>query len=69
MTALNALAKHYGISVGVEGEPGNGYEGDDRPPPLHKRIEAGKFGAPAANGAGYQESASAAPAEGGDQTT
>ena len=42
VTALNALAKHYGISVGVEDEKKVG-DDDDRPPPLHKRIEAGKF--------------------------
>ena len=47
MTALNALAKHYGISVGVEDEKGGGGHDDDRPAPLHKRIEAGKFQAPA----------------------
>ena len=50
VTALNALAKHYGISVGVEDEK-VAADGDDRPAPLHKRIDAGKFRVPAANGA------------------
>ena len=49
VTALNALAKHYGISVGVEDEKAVGDE--DRPAPLHKRIDAGKFDAPRPNGA------------------
>ena len=50
VAALNALAKHYGISVGVEDEKGGG-DDEDRPPPLHKRIDAGKFVVPRANGA------------------
>ena len=48
VTALNALAKHYGISVGVEDGAG---DDEDRPPPLHKRVDAGKFKVPRANGA------------------
>ena len=63
VTALNALAKHYGISVGVEDEKGGGGDEDDRPPPLHKRIEAGKFQAPAANGSPVS-SAHVQPSEG-----
>ncbi len=50
VTALNALAKHYGISVGVEDDKTGAFQDDDRPAPLHKRIEAGKFQAPLANG-------------------
>ena len=49
VTALNALARNYGISVGVE-EGAGGDDDDDRPPPLHKRIEAGKFQAALTNG-------------------
>ena len=63
VTALNALAKHYGISVGVEDEKGGGGGGGDRPPPLHKRIEAGKFQTPAANGSPVS-SAHVQPSEG-----
>ena len=50
VTALNPLAKHYDISVGVEDGAGGDDDGD-RPPPLHKRIDAGKFTPPPANGA------------------
>ena len=50
VTALNALARNYGISVGVE-EGAGGDDDDERPPPLHKRIEAGKFQAALTNGA------------------
>ena len=45
VTALNALAKHYGLSVGVEDEKAGAGNDEDRPPPLHKRIEANKFAA------------------------
>ena len=54
MTALNALAKNYGISVGIEDEQtgaGGGGEDEERPLPLHKRIDAGKFQVAPANGA------------------
>ena len=50
VTAWNALAKHYGIGVGVEDEKAVG-DDEDRPAPLHKRIDAGKFDAPRPNGA------------------
>ena len=56
VTALNALARHYGLSVGVEDGAGSDYESGDRPLPLLKRIDAGKFELAGVNGA---ESASA----------
>ena len=43
VTALNALAKHYGISVGVEEGGGSASDDEARPAPLHKRIDAGRF--------------------------
>ena len=63
VTALNSLAKHYGISVGVEDDKPGAHQDDDRPPPLHKRIEAGKFLAPPTNGAPVN-SAHAQPSSG-----
>ena len=63
VTALNALAKHYGISVGVEDDKTGAFQDDDRPAPLHKRIEAGKFQAPLANGSPVS-SAHVQPSEG-----
>ena len=71
VTALNALAKHYGISVGVE-DGGGGADDEDRPPPLHKRIDAGKFQA-AAGGApvnsGHDQPSSDSASEDGASET
>ena len=62
VTALNSLAKHYGISVGVEDDKPGAHDDEDRPPPLHKRIEAGKFLAPPTNGSALS-SAHAQPSD------
>ena len=51
MTALNALAKHYGISIGIEDGAAGGHVDDDRPEPLQNLIDAGKFAPAPANGA------------------
>ena len=50
VTALNALAKHYGISVGVEDEKAGGGD-EDRPPPCTSASTPASSTCPAPNGA------------------